>query len=497
MRDKVNRTLTTTLTAVLVVLFGLAGTAHAVAPAGSKIVGTAAVTGTGSTAEGVSTGEATTSVDPTAAVTVELTPSAPHVSGQATSYGVENGDFGVSYSIASTANGEDTYDLSLVTPVDSDFVGSADVSAGTTLGATFHQTSEAGEDVSITQVTLGATAASDASSGSTVTTPSDGTAGDDSINGIVADDNVVIGGVVYSVVSASDDGTTGTITLDASVDVTTGTLISEVQYFWAEIGDLGANTGDSAGTVTVTVTAAVEGDPAMRADGAATTVTVYNEEAAATKTFVRIDGDTRDAATLAVDYPGSAIYLASDGATLYVDAADPSMVADAGTTMEYIIVSAAGTEGSLTAVTFAATIPAFTSYVPNSTSLNGVLLDGDDGGVSALEAGMAACDPITTLAIGCDDGLIVMASTAEATFQVTIDDATDAFSAPGPIIMEAWEGTGAACYDETGIQWAAGPCLWSEVEALGGQDYCNARADYTEYSHGSESDVTTALLSCL
>ena len=234
MRDKVNRTLTTTLTAVLVVLFGLAGTAHAVAPAGSKIVGTAAVTGTGSTAEGELGDAETTPVDPAAAVTVELVKAAPYLSGPGTSGALESGPIEfLTYTIVALANGEDTYNLSLVDPVTADFSGIAE----SALTAEFFV--EEGSPA-ITEVTLGATAASDASSGDTVTTPSDGIAGDDSINGIAADDNVVIGGLVYSVVSASDDGTTGTITLDASVDVTTGTLISEVQYFWAEIGDLGA-----------------------------------------------------------------------------------------------------------------------------------------------------------------------------------------------------------------------------------------------------------------
>jgi hypothetical protein len=486
MIDKVNRTLTTTLTAILVVLFGLAGTAHAVAPAGSKIVGTAAVTGTGSTAEGELGDAVTTPVDPAAAITVELVKAAPYLSGPETSGAIENGPIEfLSYTIVAQANGEDTYNLSLVDPVTADFSGIAE----SALTAEFFV--EEGSPA-ITEVTLGATAASDASSGDTVTTPSDGTAGDDSINGIAADDNVVIGGVVYSVVSASDDGTTGTITLDGSVDVTAGTLISEVKHFWMQTTDLGENTGDPAGEVRLTVTAlAADSDLSASVESI---VTVYHREDASTKQFVRIVDDTRDLADV---YSDSDIYTRSDG-TVYVNADDLSMddavSADPAVelnTLEYIIVAEAGTDGTLTAVTFEATIPAFTSYVSGSTYLNADSVP-DVGGSSALEAGMAACDPITTLAMGCDAGLIVMAATAEATFQVTID-ATEEFDAPSSG-LSAWV-TGDACYD--GTKWAGGSCLWSEVEALGGQSYCNARHALDGYTVGSESGVTTGLLSCL
>lgn len=76
----------------------------------------------------------------------------------------------------------------------------------------------------------------------------------------------------------------------------------------------------------------------------------------------------------------------------------------------------AGNSGGATAYSCALSdsIPANTTYVPGSTTLNGVALP-DVGGVSPLLGGMAVNSP------GAGSGTIVPTGTAEVTFQVTVN----------------------------------------------------------------------------
>lgn len=374
---KLHKFLSKTLVAGLV---GLAGAAYAVAPANTTITNTAQLNYTGLTSPILASVE----------VTVTLTPSAPQfVNLPADQTTAENQSASYLYTITATANGGDTYNLSsTLTPSN---LASSSTSAVFSQGIT-----------PITSVTLGATAANaPAASGTAViSVPSDGVA-DSAVNNISAGDTVVIGGNVYTVLSISDNGVTASITLTSNLvaPVAVGDLIAEQQTFTATIQDVGSVNPSGAPNpniiMDVTATSVSDGSQVSLDQTITSVVEVTFAK------YVRNDTNPNGS--------GPAVIINTQ--PFYPTSAN--VTAESGDLLEYALVVTAPST-ALNGVSLMDSIPEFTSYEANSTTLNGVGIS-DVGGQSPLVGGMAANSS------GEASGTVAASQTATVTFQVTVD----------------------------------------------------------------------------
>jgi len=266
-----------------------------------------------------------------------------------------------SYTITSNSNGSDQYDLTAPT-----INQSAGITGST---VTFWQGAS-----SITSVTLGATtvalAGTITAAGTTaISVPNDGAAGT-SINGIEAGDTVVISGAVYTVASIVDNGTPvggySTITVNGNGTaqaITVGMLISERQSFTARVTP-GTVSAASNQTIDVTISAIGHAHPCGAAsDPTKTTVNVANL------------GITKE--------------VSPDGSTWYTTGTAPQFAP--GATVWYRITVKNNGSSNATVVTVTDPLPSYTTYVANSTLLNGITVNGD-GGTSPLIAGLLVDD---------------------------------------------------------------------------------------------------------
>jgi uncharacterized repeat protein (TIGR01451 family) len=230
-----------------------------------------------------------------------------------------------SYTITSNANGPDSYTLSAT--IDSE---SAGISGSTA-------------ETSVASVTLGATTAAAAvsSGNASITVPNDGTS-DSSINGIVADDIVVIGGNAYTVQSITDNGSTvsgtSTITLTSNLttDVSAGDAIYERKTFTMTVTP---GTVTTATDKTIAVTTSAEGTTAAAATDSTTT--------------------TVNVATITVTK-----HVSSDGTNWYLTA-DNRTFAPSATIYYRITVTNSGSSNA-TSVVLTDAQPAYTTYVTDS-----------------------------------------------------------------------------------------------------------------------------------
>ena len=361
----------------------LPGLAQAVAPANSTLTNTATLTYTG----------LATPITATVDITVNLTATAPTLSVPADSTVAENQDATYPYTITSTANGSDAYNLSAAAPVLSNVTGAPTV--------TFNQ---GGPDV--TSVILGASAASATqTAGNTViSVPSDGTA-DSAINNITAGDTVVIGGTAYIVASVTDDGTNGTITLTTplAANINQGDLIAEQQTFNMVVNDAGTVTvSGTPATLDVTITAAASSGANPSSDDL--TVTTLVEV-----TFDKYVRNTSNpnGAPVAITFGGNNFFATAGTVT-----------AVQGDVLEYLIQVTAPAGTTLTGAQFADVLPPFTTYVANSTQLNGSATGAADAGAnSPLIGGLLVNDAGSAV----NSGTIAAGTTASATLQVTVD----------------------------------------------------------------------------
>ncbi len=370
---------------LLVGMMGVASIAYAVTPANTTITNTAQLNYTGLSSP----------LSASVEVTIALTPAAPTLS-SSTGFPPpdqtvpENQPVSYIYTITANANGSDVYDL------DSDPFGIVNL-ASTSVNAVFTQ-----GVTTVTQVTLGATAAS-AIAGigvPTISVPSDGTA-NASVNGLVANDTVVIGGNVYTILSISDNGITASITLTSNLTtaVAVGDLIAEQQTFTATIPDVGTvNPTGSVANVTMVITATSVADPL---------------ETTSDETFTTVVEVTFTKYVRNVDTPnGSGGSTIINGDPFFTTAGNVS--AESGETLEYaLVVTAPSTP--LNGVSLIDTIPAFTSYVTGTTTLNGSAVADDAGPVSPLIGGMAVNDS------GSGAGTVAANQTATVTFQVLVE----------------------------------------------------------------------------
>ena len=381
MRKLIHSSLSTALSTALVMLIGLSGvssTALAVAPSNSPLSITVTVTHSEDTA-GTEAGRVYFEVN--------LSPAPLMLIAEPPSQSVLEGDpITYNYTAISTANGPDSYTLivqpSGQTNVDGN-IGSFVVTPNT--------------------LSLGATAASGPVAAGTLEIPvlSDGVA-DNSINGIEADDTVYIHGQAHTVDVVEDLPLeeTSVIHLTEAHDtaIGVGDMISEGASFELVVSGVTIADLENDATVGVLVTATSEADTDQSTQDE-TLTTVFAPIPASTEYWVRNVTNPNG--------EGDAGYATADQSYYGTDG---QVKASAGDELEYIIVQSAGNTGDLNDVVIRSTMPLFTTYIGNSTHLNGeVQADASE-------------DPAQSLLIaGLDAGTIVRNGQANVTFRVLVD----------------------------------------------------------------------------
>jgi len=385
-------------------LFAGGQAAQAVAPANALITNTASMTYTGLATP------ITASVD----VSVTLKAAPPTLAGGPGLNSVVPVDNTVAegqlstaiYTLMANANGPDQYNLSsAVTPTN---ITGAIAVTYTQAGAL------------VTSITLGATAnTTPAAIGATsITVPADGIA-DGNLNGIINGDTVVIGANTY-VVNVTDKALgTSTITLiagtlpDATAAPTTlvaavpvGTLIAEIQQFNMNIANVGAQTTVAAAFIDVVTTATSNTTPTISIPDTHRT----NVVRVTFEKFVR--NVTNANGTGAATVINALNYYPTAGA----------VAATSGDVLEYAIRLTGPVGVAIAGASFSDALPTFTTYVGNSTRLNGITVVSDSPTVSPLIAGLAVDDNVPIRAAGtAATGNIAAAGIAVVTFQVTVN----------------------------------------------------------------------------
>jgi hypothetical protein len=370
-------------------LLAASGTAQAVAPANSVITNTASLSYTGLATP------LTASVD----LTVTLVASAPTISdGPASAVlpadiTVVEGTTGtVPMTLTATSNGVDTFNI-------------AGTNASTNTTGTSAPTYTDALGNPITTVTLGATAlAAPAAIGDTVlTVPSDGTA-NSQVNGLAAGDTIVIGNVPYTIASVVDNAT-GTSTITLTTPLTAP----------AAVGDLIAETVNVNIVLTNAGNFTVAGTPGFT--DVTTTLTSQAAPAVTTSDVVRVNLTSVTFTKLVrnVTNPNGVGGTTVGAATYFNTAA--GITAASGDVLEYyIVVNVPATGVAVSGAKIVDDIPAFTTYVPGSTTLNGA---------AALD--VAGTTPLATINggltvndAGSPAGSIAPGTSAAVTFQVTV-----------------------------------------------------------------------------
>jgi len=311
-------------------------TASAVAPANSTITNTASLSYTGLVTP------ITASVD----VTVQLVPAAATVIAPTAVTVAEGQTATLTYQIRANANGPDTYTFNAPTSVATNVTGSSvpATPASIILGAT-------------------AAAAPAAIGATTITVPSDGTA-NNSLNGIVVNDSIVIGGNVY-VVSAITDTAAGNQTITLATPLTTAVLIGdqigEQQSFTVSItaGVVTAPATTGTEVISVVSNASVAGTASTPVSGTVNVVKVV---------FIK-----------SVSVNGGAFLTTLQNVK-------------SGDILTYRMIAQIPANSTLNGVTFTDTIPPFMTYVLNSTTLD---VDGPVGPTApAAAADVAGTTPL-------------------------------------------------------------------------------------------------------
>ena len=461
MRKLIHSSLSTALSTALVMLIGLSGvssTALAVAPSNSPLSITVTVTHSEDTA-GTEAGRVYFEVN--------LSPAPLMLIAEPPSQSVLEGDpITYNYTAISTANGPDSYTLivqpSGQTNVDGN-IGSFVVTPNT--------------------LSLGATAASGPVAAGTLEIPvlSDGVA-DNSINGIEAGDTVYIQGQAHTVDVVEDQPLeeTSVIHLTEAHDtaISVGDMISEGASFELVVSGVTIADLENDATVGVLITATSEADNDQSTQDE-TLTTVYAPIPASTEYWVRNVTNPNG--------EGDAGYATADESYYGTGG---QVKASAGDELEYIIVQSAGNTGDLNDVVIRSTMPLFTTYIGNSTYLNG------------QEQADPPADPAQSLLIaGLDAGTIVRNGQANVTFRVLVDaipesdqGEQDKGQTPGQnqgqqgtTDLVAWTpGMGSpACWDPVFAQqandgwgWISGQCAGGTIaERTWGQEQCDGLAE--------------------
>ncbi len=456
MMKLIHRSLSTVLSAALVMLIGFSGvssTALAVAPSHSPLSITVKVTHSEDTA-GTEAGRVYFEVN--------LSPSPLMLIAEPPSQSVLEGDQIIyTYTAVSTANGPDSYTLSVQLPSQTNVDGGI-----------------GGFGVIPNTLSLGATAASGfVETGSTeIPVPSDGDA-DNSVNGIEAGDVVVIHGASHTVASVQDDGSSANIVLADPHDtaINLGDMISEAKTFELAIDGVAILDAAEDALVGMTVTGRSDTDIDAMALHDTQTI-VFAPIPASTEYWVRNVTNPNG--------EGDAGYATADQSYYGTGG---QVKASAGDELEYIIVQSAGNTGDLNDVVITATMPMFTTYVGNSTHLNGELQAdaSDNPAQSALSGRWEARLNVGTIAKN---------GQANMTFRVIVDDMPESGQGGRDQGQQgkpqgekvAWTSGNDACWDERGLvdgasdypnkvigSWVAGACAGAQNE-----DWCYCPGSY-------------------
>lgn len=384
-------------------LLSFGSVAQANTAANTTITNTASLTYTG----------LTTPISASVDFTVGLVPSAPTVTGPTANTVAVGQSSTMTFSVTATANGPEAYNLTSTAVTPNNITGS---SANTAV--TFNQ--GAGN---ITQVTLGATTIATAvTAGDTLfTVPSDGYA-NASVNGIVAGDTLVVDGYTYTVASVVDNATgTSTINLTAAVSAAAatslntvsgvlgngiGVLIAEQQSFNTVLPNVGTTVTNPANPISVVTTVQADSTTAPGTAGTANGTTNVVQV-----TFAKYVRNV----TTPTAINGNEVLL---NALNYYPTGNVS--AAPGDTMEYALVITTPASGGIAGgAALTDTVPAFTSYVANSTRLNGITVAGD--GAALPITSMAIDDNLARAPAAVASGVIAAGTQVIVTFQVTVN----------------------------------------------------------------------------
>jgi uncharacterized repeat protein (TIGR01451 family) len=302
-----------------------------------------------------------------------------------------NTAIGYSYTITSNANGPDTYNLTKTLPLTEVGISGSTAAFSNTGG-------------SITSVILGATtAAAAAASGTAVITVPNDAASNTSINGIEAGDIVVIGGNPYTVLSIVDNGGTvvGTSTITLTTNLTTSVLAGDPIY--------------ERQNFTMTVT------PGTVASGAITDPTITVTTNATSVGLPSLGATTDDTiTTIHIAKLGVVKTVSPNGTTYYDTATAPKFIT--GNTIWYKVVVTNNGSSNATSVTLTDPVPAYTTYVSNSTTLNGKTVLGDGSTSPLLGAGLLVDDDNPVRVAGnVASGILHSAGVATVIFKVTVN----------------------------------------------------------------------------
>ncbi len=459
---RLHNTATPFVAAALVMLMGLSGvssTALAVAPSGSPLSIDVTVTHSDDTVG--------TEAD-RVYFEVNLSPSPLQLTSPPDQARLQGEDIVYPYTAVSTANGPDNYFLFLTSVFPENTDGAPTAILRNLDGAV------------ISSLTLGATAASGSMAvsqlGTWIPVPSDGVA-DNSINGIEAGDTVYVHGQVHSVASVEDDGTSASIVLaeEHGSTINVGDMISEGASFELVVSGVTIADLENDATVGVLITATSEADNDQSTQDE-TLTTVYAPIPASTEYWVRNVTNPNG--------EGDAGYATADESYYGTGG---QVKASAGDELEYIIVQSAGNTGDLNDVVITATMPMFTTYVGNSTHLNGELQAdaSDNPAQSALSGRWEARLNVGTIAKN---------GQANMTFRVIVDDMPESGQGGRDQGQQgkpqgekvAWTSGNDACWDERGLvdgasdypnkvigSWVAGACAGAQNE-----DWCYCPGSY-------------------
>jgi hypothetical protein len=389
----------TKIASLAVALLSVSGASYAAAPANSVITNTASLVYTGSG------GAITATVD----VSIGLVVSAPTVTDPSDSTVSENSAASYTYTITSNANGPDTYNIAYVESIS----GAPDL----VIDDAFNHTP--------TSVTLGASALNSAVTGSAIlNVPQDnsGNTADATVNGLQVGDTVVVGGTTTTIATIVETASSATITLNDPVTAAQGAGLFEQQTFALASSDVGNLVG-AATTADVTHTTNVTSATTPGAFTTAVIVVTTVNENVPTITFNKyVRNFTTSApavgvAAVSIDIDGAGPILAADYYPSGASSTD-HVPAVPGNVLEYVIIANATGTGDVTGAQITDTVPVFTTYIDDTTTLNGAAVGTPDSGVLPLIATLSINTP--GAAAGTLTGAITPGNDAIVTFRVTV-----------------------------------------------------------------------------
>ena len=365
--------------ALLIVAWAMASSAMAVTQANTVLTAQAKLT-----YQGNSTG-----INASVTVTVQLVPAPVSFAATFTPPGSSvnkavNDTYAATYTVQSNANGPDTYSIA------------------TSYTATNDVANPLSPTTSVPSVRLGATAAAAAAAAgaTTITVPSDGVA-DSDVNGIAANDTVIIDNKPYHVASVGDSASgTSTITLATGLQtaVALGDGIFEYKAFTVNIQSVGSQ--GSSGTNYV-----LDLQTSVTSNKSPTPANTYTSNVTITIVAITLNKYVRDVSNpCTTGCTGGATYKTK---TYYAD----GVQAKPSDTLEYLLVVQTTTAGINNAV-ITDLLPAYTSYVAGSTKVNGTAVTDPTGTSTAF--------PLDSANGGLSLGSLNTNATSYVTYQIKV-----------------------------------------------------------------------------